>query len=70
MFSTDFGSPLILALKIDGWKMNFLLGPGLFSGTMSLSLRECILRMSGGYDPYVGQSPHGFGITGYATEFA
>ena len=26
-----------LLLKIDGWKMNFFLGPGNFSGTMLVS---------------------------------
>ena len=29
-----------LPLKVDGWKMNFLLGPGLFSGDM-FGFREC-----------------------------
>ncbi len=30
-------------LKMDGWKMSFLLGPGLFSGAMFVSFRECII---------------------------
>ena len=29
-----------LPLKVDGWKMNFLLGPGLFLGDM-FGFREC-----------------------------
>ena len=28
-------------LKMDGWKMNLLLGPGLFSGAFAVSFREC-----------------------------
>ena len=30
-------------LEINGWKMNFLLGPGLFSGDMLVSGRVSVL---------------------------
>ena len=28
---------------MDAWKINFLLGPGLFSGALAVSFRECAL---------------------------
>ena len=31
-----------LPLKINGWKMKFLLGPGLFSEAFAVSFRECM----------------------------
>ena len=32
-------------LKMDGWKMNFLLGFGLFSGALAVSFREGTWRI-------------------------
>ena len=32
-----------LPLEMDGWKMTFLLGPGLISGAFAVGFRECII---------------------------
>ena len=31
-------------LKMDGWNISFLLGPGRFSGALAVSFRECNVR--------------------------
>ena len=35
---------LTYPMKIHGWKMNFLLGFGIFSGAFAVSFRECITQ--------------------------
>ena len=50
-------------LKMDGWKMYFLLGFGRFSGAFAVSFRE------GNYNPWLLLVPLKGGITSQTTKF-